>query len=299
MDLKKAADYFDKELFATYDSAAQTWTEDDFKGRMMPVDRFLSNFSRPLHRRMLICSPDEVIPDSGTLRSSATNEIYLIGQVRFDAYANNPYQALYMAHLVSGLNGGVGVVTKRSAVGPSNDPGHLVKATVGSYYMDLELRATTPEEGTEHQVAGQYFAMAPPECNLDEWDYIALNGKNYRVKEGYFDSGLRFARVLQTEDDRVDFVYHKITGFSYSTASGTPTPVVQDYNVTGAIHEFKRIADDTDRVSENTFKLIIASEHTGFPPSPRESVRIDEEDHTILRVDRDPLTSEWTLICQA
>ena len=299
MKLAKAANYFDKEQFSVYDSKNKVWDYQEISGRLLPVDRFLSNFSRPLHRRMLVCDVDTVIPASGTIRSEATQEIYIVGQGRFDAYSNNPYQALYMAHMVTGKAGGLATVTRREAVGPVSDPGHLVTRIVGEFYMDVELRGATPEEGTEHLMAGQYFLMAPPECELQEWDYVELNGKNYRVEEDYFDSGLTFSRVIQTEDDRVDLVYVSTTAFAYDSASGTATETTVPYNVTGSVLGYKTVSADSNQVSENTFKVVIPTENIGFEPKPRETITIDSSTHVILQVSRDPLTSEWVLVCQA
>lgn len=298
MKLSKAANYFKKETFSIYREDTKTWNKSMFSGRLLPVDRFLSNFSRPLHRRMLVCDPKVKIPDSFTVQSEATGEKYIIGKGRYDAYSNSPYQALYMLHNVSGLGAGLGKVTRKVVTGTDTDPGHLVNTLVGEFYMDIELRATTPEKGTEQQTAGQYFLMAPPTSDIVEWDYIALGGINYRVEEGYFDSGLRFARVLQIEDDRVDLTYIKTTGFSYDTGTGVPTDTTAPYSVTGSVHDYKRIVVDTNNVSEDTFKVIIPSINIGFDPKPREVIEIDGAQHDILKVTRNPLKTEWTLICQ-
>jgi len=299
MKLSKAANYFDKESFSIYDSSTKVWTADQLQCRILPVDRFLSNFSRPLHRRMLICDSDTILPSSNTIRSDATNEVYIIGQGRYDAYSNSPYQALYMAHLVSGASGAVGTLTRKLPSGPSTDPGHLVQTTVGEYYMDIELRATTPEKGAEHKTAGQYYMMSTPECDFTEWDYASLKGVNYRIEEGYFDSGLKFARVLQIEDDRVNLTYIRTTSFAYDQSTGKSAEVTQNYNVTGSVHDYKKVAADTKNVSEDTFKVIIPSINIGFNPQPREKVIVSSTTHAILQVARDPLTTEWVLICQA
>lgn len=297
MELSTAANYFDKESFSTFDSSAGTWTSAAFTGRIAPVDRFLSNFSRPLHRRLLICNVSEVLPTSGTIRHDITGDIYIIGQGRYDAYTSSPYQAIYMLHLVSGLAGGLATVTRRVPQGPANDPGWLVTTTVGTYYVDIELRGATAEEGTVHQMAGQFFLMAAPEVDLQEWDYFALAGNNYRVEEPYSDSGLRFARVIDTEDDRVDLVYNKTTGFSY-TPGGGPVTNTQAYNVTGSVHGYKQVTTDPSRVEDDSFRIIVPTVNIGFDPKPRETMTVKGEAHTILEVSIDPLNHEWIIVCQ-
>jgi len=299
MQLSTAAGYFNDHKFSTYDRLTNTWDLDELSGRITPVDRFLSNFSRPLHRRMFVCDLDTVIPESSTIRSEVTGDIYVVGQGRYDSQVGNTYQALYMLHLVNGLAGGLGTLTRKSVQGPSNDPGHLVESEIGSYYMDLELRATTPETGTVQQTAGQYFIMAPPECPMQEWDFIELNGVSYKVEESYFDSGMKFSRVLQTQDNRVNIQYLKTVSFSYDSSSGTSQDVPQSYNVSGTVHQYSKVVADPDNVSENVFNVVIAATDIGFDPTPRESVIVDSNTHVILKAARDPLTKEWVLTCQA
>lgn len=299
MELSQAANYFNTEKFSIYNRTTETWEVGSLIGKLAPIDRFLSNFSRPLHRRMFICEPSTVIPESFTIRSDTTGEIYIIGQGRYDSYAGNLYQALYLAHLVSGDAGGIGVVSRKLPAGPANDPGHLVPTEVGKYYIDVELRATTSESGTEQQQAGQYFLLAPPEANLAEWDFVTLNGKTYKVEEEYFDSGLKFSRVLQTEDNRVDIIYLKTTAFDYDTTLGQPQDISKPYDITATIHEYTKISTDSNTVGENKFKVVIADSAIGFEPTPREAIVLDGTTHIILEVARDPLTTEWVLLCQA
>jgi len=298
VELRQAAHYFEKEKFSVYVRENDDWDLEEIEGRFLPVDRFLSNFSRPLHRRMFVCDVDTVIPPSGTVRSEATGEVYVIGQGRFDAYNNNPYQAMYMAHLVTGAAGGLATVTRRETEGPATDPGYLVETVLGKYYVDLEFKSSTNDTGTVQQTIGQYFLMCPPECPLDKWDSIHLNGRDYVVETSYFDSGMRFAKVENTNDNRVDLQYLKTTGFSYDSDLGESVDTTQSYNVSGTVHDYTKTSVDSDRGSENVFKVVIAANHIGFNPTPRESVIVDGVTHIILKVTRDPLTKEWTLVCQ-
>ena len=204
MNLRKVAASFETTHFDTYDETLDTWTECGMQGKVLPLDRFLSNFNRPTKRRSLGLSPTAVVPTSNTLRVPATGEIYFIGELRQDSQNSVAYDQLGILHRSTTL----GTVNRRAPAGPSNDPGWLVDAVSSTHYMDMELRSASEIDEHEQRFDGSYFAVLPPHADLQPWDRLNVGGLDYIVQISHMDSGFRFARAINRIDPRKDFVYH-------------------------------------------------------------------------------------------
>ena len=293
MDLRKAANRFEGTAFDTYTESTSLWTTEAFYGKIMPVDRFLSNFHRPTHRRMLGLDPSITLPSDNTVRVPSTGDVYILGQVRGDDNAGTHYDRLVIAHL-SEL--GLATVSRKSPAGPANDPGHLVSADTGTHYADVELRSVSEQEESIDAYDGNYFATLPPHADVQEWDFITLASTSYRVKEAYVDSGFKYCRVVKMADPRVDFTYHYrgVSGY-YDPGLGEVTDGFTDYNVTGFQRDEK--SSENQQSSKSHIVVAVFQDHIGVTPSVNDEITWEGKKYKVSRVYTDYQNNQFHLYC--
>lgn len=314
MDLGAIAEYFDWTNFDAFSFdllpagefragvdpwalPAWHWDTAAFSGRIDLTDRFLSNFNKPLRRRMLFTRPDVVLPSSGTFRDPATGQVYLLGQSRQDSLGGTAYNMLTVCHLVSGLSAGLGKVTSKVVQGAGDDLGWLVDTEVDTYYGDLELRSSGEESSTKGIHVGSHFLTLPGFANLEKYDFFHLNGKSYKVDEPYFDSGFMTARVTEVGDDRLDFTIEWDSGGSYDYDLGTATHSVVSRNVSGIVSSRFDRREDYDKDSTDYLEVFIFQEHVGFDPKPGMRLTLEGRTFDIVWVQEDRRERQWKLRC--
>lgn len=260
------------ESFEGWDEATKTFVPGAFVGRIEIADRFLSNFNKPLRRRMLFTAPDVVFPASRTFRHQGTGDVYLVGQSRQDATAGggNPHIMLTVCHLVTEEpNGSSGLATlyRKAPVGPGTDPGWLVETVLGQAYMDIEFRTSASEPETHEIRVQNFFGFLPRHIQCEPWDFVELQGKRYRVVDAFADSGLSGLRVDEELDNRLDFTLTHRGQRTYNRVTHEYDVTEATYNVTGVLireHEFPTWSSE----SEDYLDVVIDKAHIGFQPVP-------------------------------
>lgn len=291
------------ESFDGWDDATQSFVPGAFVGRIEVADRFLSNFNKPLRRRMLFTAPDVVFPASRTFRHPGTGDVYLIGQSRQDATATggNPHIMLTVCHLVTEeLNGSSGLATvyRKAPSGPETDPGWLVDSVLGRAYMDIEFRTSAAEPETYEVRVQNFFGFLPRHLVCEPWDFIELQGRRYRVVDTFADSGLAGVRVDQEEDPRQNFVLHSEGQRTYNRVTHEYDVTAAAYNVTGTIlreHEFTAWSSESDDYVD----VVIDKVHIGVEPTPDVmSLELDGRTRTIRQVSLQTGGKQYRLRCE-
>ncbi len=294
MDLRKPAAWFETTKFEAYNESLATWTPEALTAKLLPIDRFLSNFNRPTKRRLLSMNPSDSTPDSNTIRVPETGEIYFLGEPRTDSRKEASYDKVLIAH----RSGTLGTVNRRVPAGPSNDPGWLTNTVMGSHYMDVELRAASKIDEQREQYEGDYFAMLPPHADLENSDQLLISGDSYMVETSYMDSGFRFARAVKRADHRLDFVYHsRGAGAGYDPTTRAVTDGLTDYNVTG--FALQRAEGQDKFMSTKTASLVVVVEqgHIGVIPTDEDELTWDGQRYNVEEVKQDFVASQYHIHC--
>ena len=260
------------ETFEVWDPIAEVFGPTTFKGRIEIADRFLSNFNKPLRRRMLFTAPGEQLPESVTFRHPGTGDVYLLGQDRQDATIGNgtPHIRLSVCHLVTEeLNGSAGLATlyRKAPAGPAEDPGWLVESIVARGFADIEFRTSASQPETEEIRVQNFIGFLPRTVTCEPWDYLELQGKRYRVVDSFADSGFSAFRVDFEPDRRIDFVVHRIGPRTYDRVTHEYTSVRSSHNVSGMMVRENSFPEWTND-AEGYIDVVINTDHIGFAPEP-------------------------------
>ncbi len=196
------------EPMEAWDPETETWIPSAFIARFDPTDRFLSNFNKPTRRRMLQAADDCVFPESRTFRHPGTQDVYLLGITRKDSLGGNPYIGLTVCQLatdVPGGSSGLATIYRREPIGPEEDPGWLVERVFARAFLDMEFRTSANEPDATDLKIENYYAFLPLSVQPQEWDFIEMHGRRYRVVDTFADSGFFGLRIDHEEDFRSDF----------------------------------------------------------------------------------------------
>lgn len=289
------------EPMEAWDEATQSFVPDAFVGRVDLTDRFLSNFNKPLRRRMLYTRHGTQFPPSRTFRHPGTQQVYLLGQTRSDALDGKPYVDLTVCHLVTDEpfgSSGLATIYRKAPTGPADNPGWLVEQELTKAFVDLEFRTSANEAETFEVKVENFFAFLPAHIKCEEWDFLELHGKRYRVVDTFADSGLSGLRVDEELDPRLNFVLHVEGDKAYNRATHQWDLVTAEFNVTGVLTKYRDFALwATD--SESYFEVAIDREHIGFRPVPATmSLEIEGRRRVIRQVSTQPGERQYILRCQ-
>jgi len=235
MDLGKVTAEFrtEKLLQLEADGSFSEWT----RGNLAPVDDFLSNFHKPLQRRMLFTNPDDDFPATGVIKLESTGEIYLVGESRDDAKNDTSYNRLTVLQLTS--NASSGIVEYFNYHNALADPltADLGKRSEGSFYIAIEYLSTKTMESGDEAYQGKFVIFGPNNLPFKRNGIFLFDGKNYKVVQPYLDSGFSCAVALQQDDDMEAIVYKKITKVSsgYNVDTGVVTLTTVDYSLPGTV----------------------------------------------------------------
>lgn len=301
MYLGKIAERWVNEPLDVYDEASETFTPAAFTGRISLTDRFLSNFNRPLRRRMLHYSPTAEIPGSYTIRHPDTGDVYIIGQRREDTNRGIDYHAMAVCHLVTdegpNSSAGLATLTRKVPQGPADDPGWLVETQAGRHFIDIEFRSSLNDADLHQQRVESFVMWMQKNADLRKYDFVELHGHTYRVTDVYPDSGFLMARIDQEEDYRVDLVV-KVQGSKvYDKDLMRYTTQDRSYNVTMLLdsdHDFGSwVADSSDYLD-----LSVQEEHIGFTPEPGMVIEYDGRERTVRQVQHYRGERQYKLRCR-
>lgn len=289
------------EPMQAWDEAAQAFVPNAFMGRIDLTDRFLSNFNKPLRRRMMFMAPDTPLPDSRVFRHPGTGEVYIAGQRRGDALSGQHYLDLVVCQLVTDTpNGSSGLATlyRKAPAGPANDPGWLVEQRLGTAFVDMEFRTSANEPDMYETKIENYFCYLPQHWLLRPWDFVELHGTRYRVVDTFADSGLAGTRVDLEPDTRIDFKLHTQGERVYDRTTHTWVQSPGEFNVTGILvkyHDFSTWVNE----SEPYIDVSIEADHIGVRPVPN-TMQLEFEGvrRTIAQVSTQPGERQYRLRCR-
>lgn len=206
--LKKSADADKVEPFCVMQDDGTFSGTASFYGRLSVVDRFLSNFHKPLQRRMLFTDPNDVLPANGVVQHCITKEIYIIGQQRTDADGVKEYERLNVVHLVSNESSTYADVVKWSKPDGA-DPASMLLASksIGKFYISLEYQSSSTERYSDKEQSSRMLFYAPSELldqanELCEFEY---NNKKWSIKQVFFDSGFASGTLIDSGQNIEDF----------------------------------------------------------------------------------------------
>lgn len=301
MHLGAIAERWANEPLEAFNETTLEFEPAEFEGRISLVDRFLSNFNRPLRRRMLHYSPSAKLPGSYTFRHTDTGHVYLIGQRRDDSDSGEGYHALAVCHLVTdegaGSSSGLAKVFRKEPVGPADDPGWLVEGQVANHWADLEFRTSLNDPDLAQTRLESFFMWMPRHATLEKMDFIELKGERYRVTDRYSDSGFMMARVDREDDYRVDLVVRVGQERVYDRELMRYVDVPQRFNVTmllDAEHDFGSWVDD----SQDYLTLAVDERHIGFRPEPGMIIEHEGRDRTVRYVHHYRGERQYKLRCR-
>lgn len=253
--------------FECLDSDGVTWIN-GFSGRFSPVDRFLSNFHRPLQRRMMHTKPEDTLPASGVIRRKATSEVYLVGQTRFDDDAGDIYQQISMVHLVTNKSSGIGTLTRKVVDGarPDSTIGELVDSVVGTMYCTIEYKNSRENFGSDGIYSDRYIIFAPCNAEFQDDDVLSLNGDDFVINSPFFDSDLASAVTTREPDDRITGTYKRPSAtFAYDADTGVVARNFDEYLVTCTVVSEKKKSNDVGKYSD--YEVYLKS--PSFPITPK------------------------------
>lgn len=182
-------------------------------GRLSVVDRFLSNFHKPLQRRMLFTDPKDVLPTSRVIQHCVTKEIYIIGQQRTDSDAVAEYERLNVVHLVSNDSSTFTEVRKwgkpaQQAL-PSSDPNEmiLVPTSIGKFFISLEYQSSRTESYSDREQSTRMLFYAPDTMlnDANELCEFFYNNRWWSIKQVFADSGFTSGTLIDSGQNIEDF----------------------------------------------------------------------------------------------
>ncbi|ELA6946661.1 hypothetical protein RBG11_004264 [Vibrio parahaemolyticus] len=215
------------------------WTN----GRFSTVDRFLSNFHRPLQRRMLFSDPDVPLPDSWVVRNAVTGEVYLLGQSRYDTDEDQAYTRLTVAHYASS-DAADEITIHRKVVDTNRPPttiGELVDTVVGTVYGTFEHKQTSEQYNADDYFLTKYVVFMPHGTDVEMGDVLTdHNGTQYTVESTYNDSDFKSMTVERKPDQRVTGTYlQPNASYNYDVTTGVVTKSYDQYLFTCELDSYK------------------------------------------------------------
>ena len=287
MFLGNLAERWVNEPLEAFDDQTMMFVPSEFVARISLVDRFLSNFNRPLRRRMFHYRPDAPIPANRTVRVKATGAVFILGQARTDSNAGEQYHEMAMAHLVTdeGPNSSAGLAqfSRHSPEGPEDNPGWVTEKPNGVGWCDTEFRTSLNEPDLVDERIETFIAWFSSASDIAVHDMINLHNRLYRVTDTYADSGLLMARLDRRETYYIDALVTVKNGTRYDTELRRYVADEQVYQVSvtlNADHDYVTWSTESD----DTIMLSIDQEHIGFRPRPGMTVTFEDRERVIRQV---------------
>ncbi len=242
MDLKPTVSETRTELFEALqsDGSFVSWA----RGRIAPVDRFLSNFHKPLQRRMLFSDPKHTFPESGVLRLKSSQEIFLVGESREDGENDESFDRLTVLHVVSNSSSGLTEYFNYRHDLADSLVGNIAKTSEGDFYVAVEYVSTKAMEAGDEAYQGKFFVYGPANIPFARDGVFEVLGKNYKVVQAFHDSGFSCAIVLEQPDDMVGIVYHQIdeSASGYDVVTGSLTIGTIDHTLAATVDHVRQDA---------------------------------------------------------
>ena len=287
MDLFMASRFFDTITFESFNFTADDWSGGDFIGQLKKADDFQTIYHRPTRKRMLFTTPDQA-PRSSVIRAKTTQEMFIVGAHQADMLLDVNYRDTWALHKPRAKT----TLYRTAPIGPANDPGWAVETAVETTFVDFELRSVNENEGQYLVPRGHYVATFPANSTVDRGDRVTVEGEDFWCVEAYWDSSMRFARMVNRPTHWNDVVYKKYTGTVYSGGKNTPT--YDDYNVTLRLGPDDESQTSLD-VNANKVKAMILTSWIGVEPSLDDCFEYRGRQYLVSKVSKDPLEDQWVL----
>ncbi len=206
--LKNSADADKVEPFCNMQADGTFSGVADFHGRLSIVDRFLSNFHKPLQRRMLFTDPTITLPAVGVIQHCVTKDIYIVGQQRTDSDGYKEYERLNVVHLVSNESSTYAEVIKWAKPdGADPESMLLVSESIGKFYISIEYQSSSTEKYSDRDQSSRmvFYASAELLDQANELCEFEYNNKKWSLKQVFFDSGFASGTLIDSGQNIEDF----------------------------------------------------------------------------------------------
>ncbi len=296
MELDSIAGYFDDTKIDVLSSSGR-WQVNQFKGQLKLADDFISIFNRPTRRRMLTMSPKSYKKLNGTvIRIPASGEVFFVGNPQQDLGGGGSYRVTCPLNKAQDQV----EVYRKEVEGEGEDVGALVSKSVGTYYMDLELRTLTADSDSVDATISRFFFWFPSDSPLSRGDMFDYNDETFKILEVFNDTGFRGVRATTEEDSREQLVYRQLTGDPiYDNASGTYSNSYDDFIISAEVKEITENRElDGQLFEERIYTVIIEESNIGVTPSLKDSITIDDEDRKIEGLVRNRHARTWEVSCR-
>lgn len=173
----------------------------DIHARVSIVDRFLSNFHKPLQRRMLFTKPEDLLPSTCVMKHAITGQVYLVGQERYDSDGTSEYERLSVIHVISSDSSGYLDVTRYGKLKDDPEDDMLLKPiNVGKFHISFEYQSSRTEKYSDYEQSTRmlFYASTRFLKVADELTEFSYNGKLWSVKQVFYDSGFASGVVIDT-----------------------------------------------------------------------------------------------------
>lgn len=297
MELSRISEYFDDTDLDVLRSSDSVWQHKRITGQIKISDDFISIFNRPTRRRMLLLSETQYNNLNGNvIRVTGSDTVYLIGNPQKDYGKGGVYRVTIPLNKAQSLV----EVFRKNVTGPSNDPGALVRTSLGNFYMDLELRTLSQEGEGLNSTFSKYFFWFDNDTTFTEGDEFDYDNKTFRIVESYMDTGFRGIRATTETDARETLTYRKQSGPTVQNpATGRYVTPYSDTTFSAEILEKIESRPNSGGVSEVViYTVLVEQDHLGVTPSTRDKVIIDGSDRDIVKIVKNRRDKSWELTCQ-
>lgn len=207
--LKQTADRSKVEPFSFMAEDGTFSNTPDLHARISLADRFLSNFHKPLQRRMLLTKPEDPMPSTCVMRHDITGQVYIVGQERYDTDGSSAYERLHVLHLVSNESSVFTNVIKYQKADDAKDTDMvLAPKDLGKFHISLEYQSSRTEKYSDGEQSSRmiFYASARLLSVADEMCEFEYNHKTWSIKQVFYDSGFA-SGVLIDSGQNID-TYH-------------------------------------------------------------------------------------------
>lgn len=224
--LKHSADAYKVEPFLFLNSDGEFTSEAKLYGRLSTTDRFLSNFHRPLQRRMLFTKPEDTLPENFVLKHKLSGQVYLLGQERVDSDGSDIYERLNVLHVVSSLSSGHVDITKWQRLPDAADNDMVLHPiSIGKFFISLEYQSSRSENNTDQEQSSRMIFHAPADLlkEADEMCEFTLYDRKWSLRQVFYDSGF-CSGILIDSGQNIETFYIVNAKNQYDPVSGTWLP---------------------------------------------------------------------------
>ena len=296
-----SAGFFKRDSFQVWNPGTLTFGPRTITGRKKRIDAFVSLWHRSSRRDHIYVLPEEDVSGILALRST-TGIIYLIsGTQEADSWQgdDNRYEYLLRGHKVTSPSGGAAEHYPVRVAGSGDDLGPVVLGPAAVGYADTELRSTS-EPREQLQIAeAEYFLAYTGNWQVQDGDFVKLDGAWYRIMELNFDSGYYYARAKQDAPrfQTAEFKLPSTTPGVFDPRTGKLTAGTEmTRQVSVLIKDQTRLGQLAQHQISERLELYIYQAHIGFMPRLGHGVLLDNVRYTVDEVGEVTNEKQWRVV---